>query len=157
MNSRNMSDIENFNQILRSILNLYHLNIKVILTISSKPLISSKEFIFIEAPTIKEGPNDFEFKLSQSSIFNCLASGDPKPKIIWYKNQEKVDLSNGKYTILANNSLMIENSNQEDEGYYSCSAENILGQIISRPARMVFRQTTSEQFGKVVGKVDTDV
>ncbi|XP_044749680.1 peroxidasin [Coccinella septempunctata] len=98
-------------------------------------------------PRIEEGPSDCQPQSGETSVFNCLVKGDPEPTVVWYKNQEVIDVTDSKFEILSNNTLIIRNVNQADEGVYSCSVKNILGDISSKAVRLVLSQKTSENFG----------
>lgn len=98
-------------------------------------------------PEIKEGPSDIQLKREETAVLNCITSGDPKPSIIWYKNQERIDTHNNRYTILTNGSLMISNVNQDDQGQYYCSIKNILGEISSRLASVLLKNDAEENYG----------
>lgn len=58
------------------------------------------------------------------------------PAITWMKNNEKVQVDNGKFNLMQDGSLMIKNTSDEDGGYYECMAKNADGEVKSRPARM---------------------
>lgn len=57
----------------------------------------------------------------QGTILECEFSGDPKPKVVWEKNNEA--LLNGQDNYKINGSqLIIENARLEFNGLYSCEA-----------------------------------
>ncbi len=60
-------------------------------------------------------------------------SGNPLPKITWFKDQSLLDWSNPRFTLLKNNSLRITNAQVADKGRYDYMAENDKGQIFPRP------------------------
>ena len=60
-------------------------------------------------------------------------SGNPAPKITWFKDQRLLDWKNPRFTLLKNNSLRIINAQVADTGKYDYMAENDKGQIFPRP------------------------
>lgn len=63
-------------------------------------------------------------------IFNCSASGTPKPHLSWFYNDQKILLSN-RVSIFHNGSIKIEDIKDTDAGSYSCQAKNVHGKIKS--------------------------
>ena len=86
---------------------------------------------FIVAPTITTAPLDVATYLGEDSTFNCSATGEPTPVIVWMFGG--VSLSSGeKYLIMETETLMgvsstlvVQSIMAEDEGYYTCRAENV--------------------------------
>jgi hypothetical protein len=60
-------------------------------------------------------------------------SGNPLPKITWFKGNRLLDWSNPRLTLLKNNSLRITNAQVADQDRYDYMAENDKGQIFPRP------------------------
>ncbi|KAM4662543.1 hemicentin-2 [Discoglossus pictus] len=56
----------------------------------------------------------------------CEVSGHPTPQISW-KHGDTFLSNDNRYTILADNTLLIKDASQEDSGSYSCVASNGLG------------------------------
>lgn len=55
-----------------------------------------------------------------------------------------------KYKVTDDGSLMIQNTQEDDGGYYECLAKNLQGEVKSRPARMVVisPEFTTAAYGK---------
>ncbi|XP_076048879.1 tyrosine-protein phosphatase Lar-like [Oratosquilla oratoria] len=63
---------------------------------------------------------------------NCEATGDPEPKIKWFKSMRPLELKNPRYSVLAPGRLQIKISREEDDGtLYSCMAVNEKGVVFS--------------------------
>lgn len=73
---------------------------------------------------------DSYFKNSNQLILECKINGNPKPNIIWYKDNVVIKY-NRKFKIheSSNNitQLIISDISEEDNGIYTCAAENIIG------------------------------
>lgn len=59
-------------------------------------------------------------------------TGNPAPKITWFKDQYLIDFRNPRITLLPNNSLHLTNVQLADKGVYDYMAENDKGQKFSR-------------------------
>lgn len=111
-------------------------------------------FLFIAAsslpanlpnPRIVEHPQDGYVAKDEPASLNCRAEGEPKPKITWYRNGEKVITSpenpfsnrmifpDGKLFFL---SVVYNKKDKTDLGVYYCNATNIHGSAISRNATL---------------------
>lgn len=54
----------------------------------------------------------------------------------WKKDEKEINLhENAKYQNLDGN-LVIENAQRSDSGFYQCVATNMVGERISKPARL---------------------
>lgn len=100
-----------------------------------------------------QGPNDVEIYWGGTAVFTCAATGDPQPSIFWMRNNEIIDINQNKYKIIDNGSLLIENIEESDRGYYECMAKNSDGEVKSRPARMILKrpeQTLRPSYGNTL-------
>ncbi|XP_018570500.1 peroxidasin, partial [Anoplophora glabripennis] len=91
-------------------------------------------------PEIREGPHDVEVSWGGTAIFTCKVQDDPLISIVWMRDEKELFPDEKKYKILDNGSLMIQNTVENDGGYYECMVKSPEGQVKSRPARMVVRQ-----------------
>lgn len=66
---------------------------------------------------------------SSAASFQCNASGDPRPAVIWFK--EGKQLSAGGRIVMGGNSLTILNTVASDAGQYSCNVSNGLRSDVS--------------------------
>jgi hypothetical protein len=103
-----------------------------------------------EPPKIEQHPNSVVVNASDPVTFECRASGEPKPKISWFKDGQKLNLdrtdsnsiSKSKYTLIHDSNLFIFSAtlgklNKSDSGVYYCMAENEYGQAISSNASLL--------------------
>ncbi|PFX30360.1 hemicentin-1-like isoform X2 [Stylophora pistillata] len=72
----------------------------------------------------------------------CNASGNPKPKLTWLRQDVPIGLSNPKYLVLPSGSLRIFEVKPSDSGTYTCVASNPLG--VSRQPVELFVQVPPE-------------
>ncbi|CAD5230519.1 unnamed protein product [Bursaphelenchus okinawaensis] len=80
------------------------------------------------SPTIVPSPEQLSVNIEQSITLQCRVVGTPKPMIVWLKDQKPIDVASSRFTVLPDDSLIIHNIQVEDQGYYTCKAENEFGQ-----------------------------
>lgn len=61
-------------------------------------------------------------------ILPCDVVGIPVPKVTWYKNAQKVDVSGERYTMNEDNSLVIKRMTMDDSAMFQCLASNDVGE-----------------------------
>ncbi len=65
--------------------------------------------------------------VSSTAVFECMFTGNPKPKVEWFKNNTKIQKGkNGRHTV-SDQLLIILEVRMEDAGTYSCRVSNALG------------------------------
>lgn len=77
--------------------------------------------------------------IGNNAIFNCDFYGNPKPNISWYIHREQSDGSvnskeispsvSSKYSVYYNGTFVIANVTEDDEGYYTCTVGNDIGEM----------------------------
>ena len=72
------------------------------------------------APRIVESPQDTSGTLSSNVTLTCVAVGNPKPEIIWYRNGNRIPSSDPEHLMIR---LTLEN-----RGFYYCMAQNSEGE-----------------------------
>uniref|UniRef100_A0A8C4R6Q2 Peroxidasin n=1 Tax=Eptatretus burgeri TaxID=7764 RepID=A0A8C4R6Q2_EPTBU len=83
---------------------------------------------FPERPRITSEPQDADISLGNTVYLVCRAEGNPKPEIIWLHNNNELDMSVGRTSLLDDGTLMIQNARESDQGIYQCMARNVLGE-----------------------------
>jgi len=64
--------------------------------------------------------------LTNTSItIQCPTSGVPTPTVIWTKDGEQI--TNGRYTVQDDGSLLISEAGEEDSSRYTCTAVSVAG------------------------------
>ncbi|KAG7177543.1 Peroxidasin-like 6, partial [Homarus americanus] len=105
--------------------------------------LNDSEFQCRGKPLIKEGPADVDVKFGGTAYFTCKVEGNPQPEVVWFHNNEVIG-DNERYNILNDGTLMIENTQDGDVGYYECMATNPMGEVKSRKAKMVPEEQQDE-------------
>ena len=87
-------------------------------------------------PTFLTEPSNSDVVENLSIEIYCMASGLPIPRIVsWMKDGRHVNFD-GRLSLLNTGSLKISNAARGDTGYYQCVAQNAVGSVISRRAKL---------------------
>lgn len=72
---------------------------------------------------------DKEAKPGEAVVLECMATGLPKPNLVWSKNGERItNQSNTRYFLTADDQLLIiRDTEQNDAGIFECEVSNSLG------------------------------
>lgn len=101
------------------------------------------------APILMTSPEDLRGHTGGKVIIPCQAVGDPEPTITWMFNEKEITFDENSestvYTQLPSGSLRIESFSADHMGDYQCKALNMMGETVSRPARMTMEETSSSQ------------
>jgi hypothetical protein len=80
-------------------------------------------------PFLIRGPKDAVALAGDSVIFQCRVGGIPVPSILWRRAAGSSEMPLDRVHILEDRSLRLEAVVPEDEGKYSCEAENAVGTV----------------------------
>ncbi|OXB56019.1 hypothetical protein ASZ78_015483 [Callipepla squamata] len=83
------------------------------------------ELVVLERPVFGRRPQNQAVLEDQAAEFPCEALGDPTPTARW--RREDGELPAGRWELLPDNTLRISRVRAEDEGTYTCMAENSVG------------------------------
>lgn len=86
-------------------------------------------------PRIMEEPEDRTVDVGETIKFHCRVAGDPVPDVKWMRDSTEVPIDGEHYKMMDDNTLMIIDANENDNGDYECVAHNDMGFINSRKAR----------------------
>ncbi|XP_074607150.1 uncharacterized protein LOC141860078 [Acropora palmata] len=78
----------------------------------------------LSAPTVVISPMKQVVKENQSAIFQCLATGNPKPSVSWVRSDPN---GTGHFLYESNGTLEVRDVSITDAGKYTCFAKNLLG------------------------------
>uniref|UniRef100_A0A8D2D7C9 Roundabout homolog 3 n=2 Tax=Sciurus TaxID=10001 RepID=A0A8D2D7C9_SCIVU len=85
------------------------------------------ELVVLERPSFLRRPVNQVVLADAPVNFLCEVEGDPPPHLHWRK--EDGELPTGRYEIRSDHSLWIGQVSAEDEGTYTCVAENSVGRV----------------------------
>lgn len=80
-------------------------------------------------PFLIRGPHDSTVVEGSSVTFQCRVGGDPMPDVLWRRSASGGNMPLDRVHILEDRSLRLENVVPDDEGEYSCEADNAVGAI----------------------------
>ncbi|KAM9710752.1 obscurin isoform 8-T8 [Menidia menidia] len=86
--------------------------------------------VFGGAPRFLAYPRPVVFQSGTDAVLKCQISGDPRPAVIWERNNEKVN-PQGRYRVFEDGNvynLIISAVTVEDSGQYICKAKNSIGE-----------------------------
>lgn len=64
-----------------------------------------------------------------SVTFQCRVGGDPLPDVLWRRTAGGGNMPLGRVKVLDDRSLRLDKVILDDEGEYSCEAENTVGAV----------------------------
>ncbi|XP_038627579.1 peroxidasin homolog [Tachyglossus aculeatus] len=83
-----------------------------------------------ERPRITSEPQDVAVTSGNTVYFTCRAEGNPKPEIIWLRNNNELSMqTDSRLNLLDDGTLMIQNTQVTDQGIYQCMAKNVAGEV----------------------------
>ncbi|MGH0114390.1 UNVERIFIED_CONTAM: hypothetical protein FKN15_005872 [Acipenser sinensis] len=116
-----------------------------------------------EIPRITFEPQDVDVTSGNTVYFTCRAEGNPKPEIIWLRNNNELDMrDDSRLNLLEDGTLMIQDTRETDQGVYQCMAKNVAGEVMtsqvtlryfgapSRPSFVIQPQNTEVLVGESV-------
>ncbi|XP_053365553.1 peroxidasin [Clarias gariepinus] len=116
-----------------------------------------------EVPRITSEPRDVDVTSGNTVYFMCRAEGNPKPQIIWLRNNNALNMQDdSRLNLLEDGTLMIQDTRETDQGVYQCMAKNVAGEVktgevtlryfgtSSRPSFVIQPQNTEVLVGESV-------
>lgn len=90
-----------------------------------------------EPPHLTQQPDDVVAPVGDTAAFACRAAGQPEPDISWTMNDVEVTALDPRFHRMPDGSLRILSVDASCVGHYECRANNSVGVVRSRRARMV--------------------
>ncbi|XP_076869805.1 contactin-3-like [Brachyhypopomus gauderio] len=85
---------------------------------------------FYAPPQLIEKPQDVQKAIDDSLVWECMATGKPKPSYRWMKNGENLEPTEERVQVV-NGALSISRLALSDAGVYQCVAGNKHGEVYS--------------------------
>ena len=90
---------------------------------------ASAKLEVIEVPRFLKPMLDKGVIGGEKAVLECLATGAPKPNLIWTKDGSPIRLTKRHFLTADNQLLIIVQANQSDSGRYACQISNHLGSV----------------------------
>ncbi|GFS88058.1 hemicentin-1 [Nephila pilipes] len=93
----------------------------------------SSQLVINVPPSLIQEPDDHTLEEGNTAIFSCRATGFPVPTVTWTSdvgNKEMLD--HERMNSYPNGTLVISDVKKSDEGMYSCSVSNNIGQDLHK-------------------------
>ncbi|KAK7504332.1 hypothetical protein BaRGS_00004636, partial [Batillaria attramentaria] len=81
----------------------------------------------VEKPSMTMQAKNVTVFEGEPALLHCVAKGSPSPHITWYRDGQRVLPDPRRYTIFRNGTLELHKAFIEDNGMYSCIANNTAG------------------------------
>ncbi|KAG5266124.1 hypothetical protein AALO_G00250040 [Alosa alosa] len=102
------------------------------------------EELHCEVPRITSEPRDVDVTSGNTVYFTCRAEGNPKPQIIWLRNNNALNMrDDARLNLLEDGTLMIQDTRETDQGVYQCMAKNVAGEVKTSEVTLRYYGTPS--------------
>eukprot|EP00794_Sanderia_malayensis_P006287 gene6287-7010_t len=88
---------------------------------------SSMTLTVIEQPQFVRSMKSKKVIIGSTAVFECMFTGNPKPKVEWFKNNTRLIKGENSRLSVSDQLLIILGVKFEDAGTYSCRVSNALG------------------------------
>ncbi|CAH1976506.1 unnamed protein product [Acanthoscelides obtectus] len=84
-------------------------------------------------PQVSQKPRNSKLLEGSDAVFSAKLSANPRPRITWFKNGQRIVESNKYESTFSNNqaSLKVKKATADDSGHYTLLAENPQGCVVS--------------------------
>ncbi|KAL1267529.1 hypothetical protein QQF64_032892 [Cirrhinus molitorella] len=104
--------------------------------------------VFGGAPRFLAYPRPVVVQSGTDAVLKCQIGGDPRPAVIWERNNEKID-PEGRYRVFEDGNvynLIITSVTMEDSGQYICKAKNCIGETYAAATLKVEGEAQEMEF-----------
>ncbi|XP_039673499.1 obscurin-like protein 1 isoform X5 [Perca fluviatilis] len=104
--------------------------------------------VFGGAPRFLAYPRPVVVQSGTDAVLKCQIGGDPRPAVIWERNNEKID-PQGRYRVFEDGNvynLIISAVTTEDSGQYICKAKNSIGETYAAATLKVEGEAQEMEF-----------
>ncbi|XP_043104274.1 obscurin-like protein 1 isoform X23 [Puntigrus tetrazona] len=104
--------------------------------------------VFGGAPRFLAYPRPVVVQSGTDAVLKCQIGGDPRPAVIWERNNEKIH-PEGRYRVFEDGNvynLIITSVTMEDSGQYICKAKNCIGETYAAATLKVEGEAQEMEF-----------
>ncbi|XP_026127139.1 obscurin-like protein 1 isoform X14 [Carassius auratus] len=104
--------------------------------------------VFGGAPRFLAYPRPVVVQSGTDAVLKCQIGGDPRPAVIWERNNEKIH-PEGRYRVFEDGNvynLIISSVTMEDSGQYICKAKNSIGETYAAATLKVEGEAQEMEF-----------
>nr|XP_006815649.1 PREDICTED: leucine-rich repeats and immunoglobulin-like domains 2 isoform X2 [Saccoglossus kowalevskii] len=104
---------------------------------------SNATLTVLETPSFVEPMQDVDAVMGENAVLRCPASGYPKPRIKWMKDDNALDITERHFFTSENELLVIVHAESGDAGLYTCEISNTLGTVVQSAVLTVSANTNA--------------
>ncbi|KAI4499510.1 hypothetical protein M0802_005406 [Mischocyttarus mexicanus] len=93
-------------------------------------IVANATLTILEIPSFVKPMENKEIMIGGSIVLECMASGSPRPKLMWRKNGSPLQITERHFFTAENQLLIIVNTISNDAGSYECEMSNSLGSVV---------------------------
>ncbi|XP_043503769.1 leucine-rich repeats and immunoglobulin-like domains protein 3 [Polistes fuscatus] len=93
-------------------------------------IVANATLTILEVPSFVKPMENKEIIIGGSIVLECMASGSPRPKLMWRKNGSPLQITERHFFTAENQLLIIVNTMSNDAGSYECEMSNSLGSVV---------------------------
>ncbi|XP_011067532.1 PREDICTED: leucine-rich repeats and immunoglobulin-like domains protein 3 isoform X2 [Acromyrmex echinatior] len=93
-------------------------------------IVANATLTILKTPSFVKPMENKEVMIGSSIVLECMASGSPRPKLLWRKNGSPLQTTERHFFTAENQLLIIVSTIASDEGTYECEMSNSLGSVV---------------------------
>ncbi|XP_044009805.1 leucine-rich repeats and immunoglobulin-like domains protein 3 isoform X2 [Aphidius gifuensis] len=93
-------------------------------------IVANASLTILETPSFVKPMENKEIVAGGSVVLECMASGSPRPKLTWKKNNNPLQATERHFFTAEDQLLIIVNTIISDAGNYECEMSNSLGRVV---------------------------
>ncbi|KYN02610.1 Leucine-rich repeats and immunoglobulin-like domains protein 3 [Cyphomyrmex costatus] len=93
-------------------------------------IVANATLTILKTPSFVKPMENKEVMVGSSIVLECMASGSPRPKLLWRKNGSPLQTTERHFFTAENQLLIIVSTIASDEGTYECEMSNSLGTVV---------------------------
>ncbi|XP_043283048.1 leucine-rich repeats and immunoglobulin-like domains protein 3 isoform X2 [Venturia canescens] len=93
-------------------------------------IVANASLTVLETPSFVKPMENKEIMAGGSIVLECMASGSPRPKLVWRKNGSPLQATERHFFTAEDQLLIIVNTVSSDTGNYECEMSNSLGSVV---------------------------